>query len=185
MGWLFSLQWNRRSLIQERIESWNTKDRENDNDTYIVATCLKHCYRGNSFSGVLWKVWESNLFHKKTGELIKTDKWIGCDLLKCENYRGTREWGYKDMEECMGPCYYSCPLSYLEIAPVANEEWRQEVREYHARRNIKLTIGQEIQLREKYSPKLFKIISLKPLKGESLEGYGIYRLQKKAIAGDI
>ena len=185
MGWLFSPRWNKKSLIQDRIEPWSNKDRENDNDTYIVATCLKHCYRGNNFSGVLWTVWEHTLFNKKTDELIKTDKWIGCDLLRCDNYGGTREWGYKDMEESSGPVYYSCPLSYLEMAPVVNEGWRREVREYHARRNIKLTIGQRIKLREGHNPRFFKITTLKPLRGESLEGFGTYRLKKSIIEGNI
>ena len=182
MGWLFSPRWNKKSLIQDRIKSWSNKNRENDNDTYIVATCLKHCYRGNAFTGVLWTVWEHKLFDKKTDKLIKDDKWIGCDLLRYDKGDG---WGYKDMEESSGPFYYSCPLSYLEMAPVVNKEWRHGVKEYHAQRNIKLTIGQKVKLREGYSPQFFKIISLQPLRGESLEGFGIYRLKKQAVEGDI
>lgn len=40
-------------------------------------------------------------------------------------------WGYKPIEESMHPFYYSCPLRFLKLAPVACEEWRAKVREYH------------------------------------------------------
>lgn len=182
MGWLFSPSWNRKSLIQERIESWNSKDRDLDNPNYVVATCLKHCYRGNAFFGVLWTVWEHKLLDRKNDKLIKIDKWIGCDLLKCENYNGTKEWGYKDMEESCGPNYCSCPLSYLELAPCTNVNWRRQVRIYHARRNIKLKIGQVVKLKEGYEPQSdFRIVSIRPLKGVCINENRIYRLQKKAI----
>ena len=31
------------------------------------------------------------------------------------------QWGYKSMDECMGPYFYKCPLSFLELVPVASE----------------------------------------------------------------
>lgn len=34
----------------------------------------------------------------------------------------------------MHPYYYSCPLSYLDLAPEQSAEWRAGVRAYHARR---------------------------------------------------
>lgn len=48
-------------------------------------------------------------------------------------------WGYKDMDETIGPFYYDCPLALLNMAtdppygPYA-AEWRQGVRDYHAKR---------------------------------------------------
>lgn len=44
-------------------------------------------------------------------------------------------WGYKGMSEDCGPHYDSCPLSYLDIAPIVRSEtsaeWRKRVRAYH------------------------------------------------------
>lgn len=32
----------------------------------------------------------------------------------------------------MGPCYYSCPLEFLDMTPVQCQSWRDEVRRHHA-----------------------------------------------------
>jgi hypothetical protein len=45
-------------------------------------------------------------------------------------------WGYKDMYETMGPCYYDCPLSLLAMTGEPTEGyavgWRAKVRAHHA-----------------------------------------------------
>jgi len=73
----------------------------------------------------------------KNGEQERpTERWIGCDLL--DYSKADEGWGYKDMEEGMHPYFYSCPLKYLALVPaVASEEWREGVRQYHARQNEK------------------------------------------------
>lgn len=42
------------------------------------------------------------------------------------------QWGYKLMDERMGPYYYQVPIEWLEQVPVVNLEWRQQV--YAARK---------------------------------------------------
>jgi hypothetical protein len=42
------------------------------------------------------------------------------------------EWGYLPIQENMGPRYYDCPLHFLEMAPVGNDAWREQVRARHA-----------------------------------------------------
>lgn len=46
-----------------------------------------------------------------------------------------RDFGYKDMDETCGPCYYDCPMSILDLlTPTDNEyanEWREKCRYYH------------------------------------------------------
>jgi hypothetical protein len=41
------------------------------------------------------------------------------------------------MEESMGPFYFSCPLSYLDLVPIdrygGNSEWREQVIDHHRR----------------------------------------------------
>jgi hypothetical protein len=60
--------------------------------------------------------------------------WIGLDLLSSARRR--MGWGYKDLDETVGPCAVDCPISYLD-APHAKLEgwaaqWRERVRAYHA-----------------------------------------------------
>lgn len=57
-------------------------------------------------------------------------RYIRCDLLE----RSGNQWGYKPLDESMHPYYYSCPLSYLDLAPEQSADWRAGVRAYHARR---------------------------------------------------
>ncbi len=128
MGWLFKQGYSRKDLIQERTENW-----ERTSDEMLVKTvCLAHCYRGGSFSGVLWAVWERT-FAKDGQNVRPTERWITCDLLKYQQGYG---WGYKDMAECMHPYFYSCPLGYLQQVPIdqygGHAEWRELVHKYHA-----------------------------------------------------
>ena len=54
--------------------------------------------------------------------------------------------GYKDMEETMGPSYYDCPVSILDLlTPTDNEaaiEWRDKCRNKPAKKKIE--IGQKV-----------------------------------------
>ena len=57
---------------------------------------------------------------------------ICCALLKCDG----GEWGYKLMDESMGPNYYDCPLRLLDMAsdPMPGTyaaDWRAKVRAHH------------------------------------------------------
>ena len=86
--------------------------------------CLASCFRGNiCFRGVLWSVWE---VEESNGNSFR---YIECDLMECRN----GSWGYKSMDEKMGPLYYSCPLKYLRMVPVdkhpetTNVKWRKEL----------------------------------------------------------
>ena len=87
--------------------------------------CLAHTVSGN----VLWAVWELTDALAET-----TTRYIGCDLLGAEAGYG---WGYKAMEESMGPFYYTCPPSYLDMVPVANPVWRAKVYAYWQERRDK------------------------------------------------
>lgn len=126
MGWLFSERWlERKDLIKHLVEGNGLKT-------------LKHCTVGNN----LWCVHEA--FHKyKTIRFICLYKMQGPTRTK--SYTGCDKdwWGYKDIDESMGPCETSCPESYLTMctAPVNHwaYEWRQRVyaRAAKARRFVK------------------------------------------------
>jgi hypothetical protein len=64
---------------------------------------------------------------------------IGLDLM--QGTRGESSWGYKDMDESVGPYYWDCPITYLD-APAdesvgSTSEWRAQVRRYHAEQKQK------------------------------------------------
>jgi hypothetical protein len=126
MGWSFSLDCTRKELIAERIES------HTDNEKGTSRICLAHCLRGNA----LWTVWEIITPEKQF-------RYIGCDLL--QNGGKSMGWGYKDLDESMGPYQVSCPLSYLDMVPQPDGEiannWRKAVRDYHAKRTQTQSLG--------------------------------------------
>lgn len=115
MGW-----YGERVSRKEKIADL-TRSHEN-------ASCIRHCYRGNNFMGVLWTVWEATP-HGASKHPDKPTRAIGCDLLE---YRDGM-WFNKPLSESCHPYYYSCPLGYLGMVPVANAEWREQVRKYHAK----------------------------------------------------
>lgn len=120
MGWLYSSR-SRSELIHHLIQP---EDNPNGS-TRVIA----HTLRGN----VLWSVVELTAkvegVHRDlaAGESLR---YIRCDLLQ----RSGGQWGYKDLCESVHPFYYTCPLSYLDMVPVASPEWREHVHAYHAQR---------------------------------------------------
>lgn len=120
MGWLYS-SYSRSELIHDLIQP--------EEHPKASIRVIAHTLRGN----VLWSVVEVTAkvegVHKDLapGESIR---YIRCDLLQ----RSGGQWGYKGMDESVHPYYYTCPLSYLDMAPVQSSEWREGVRAYHARR---------------------------------------------------
>ena len=129
MGWSFPHGVTREDLIESRTRG---RQRTTDDGVTVKATCLAHCYKQAVFCGVLWSAWEQR-FMKGGVEAEPPRRWIACDLLRCDD----GEWGYKDMSEGCGPCYYSCPLDYFELVPLdrygGNAAWREQVRSLHAR----------------------------------------------------
>ena len=115
MGWT-SWQTNFKGMMEDRLAR-----QEND---HAIWETIAHCFRGNPITGgTLWYIVERT--SKADGS---KKRFIACDLIR---RRGRYEMAYKDMNESMHPFYYSCPLKYLDMVPVANEGWRAKVREYH------------------------------------------------------
>jgi hypothetical protein len=74
---------------------------------------LASSVRGNK----LWVV-------KATGD---GKKYIGLYLMSGDG-QNPWKWGYKPMDESMHPYYYDVPLKFLDMAPVANQGWRDAVK---------------------------------------------------------
>ncbi len=159
MGWLYPQGASRRHIIEDLIST-------DDNDQRRLET-IAYCTRGN----VLWSVVE--ITRKQEGD--RKERFISCCLMRRE--RGTG-WGYKRMDESMGPCYYSCPLSYLDLAPVAaSQKWRDAVKAYHSRAK-RLTLGDRVRLVGSTVPWV-EIVSVRPLLGRH-EGT-IYKVPRRLL----
>jgi len=120
MGWDFIAGATKNDLI-----AYRTKKQENDS---TIWETLKSCVCGN----VLWYV--VKITNKKTGD---SETMICCDLIQYSK----NGWGYKGMCESEHPYYYSCPLEYLYMAPVANAKWRGNVILWHGEQKQKRERG--------------------------------------------
>lgn len=84
-------------------------------DYILQRKPLKHKYhRLEKGSYILWTLEDYN----KNGELF-----IFCDLIELNG----ESYGYKSLCEVEHPYYYSVPKSWLKLAPVKCQEWRDEV----------------------------------------------------------
>lgn len=99
------------------------------------ATLIAHRVIGNRF----WFLAQ----HPATQDDIAGLKWIGLTLIDCRN----GEAAIKSMDETCGPCYYDCPLSFLERADppvgVYAGPWREKVHSFHAQRSARRTLLRE------------------------------------------
>lgn len=161
MGWYFGNH-TRKDVIRELTE-------END----AVRTIRKFT-SGNT----LWTVQEN----KKSGE-----RFIGCYLM--QGREGSRDgWGYKPMEESMGPCELTCPPVFFTLVADPGgyaTEWRKRVLEDHARRNLKLSVGDIVRLTNNHD---YKVTSVRPLKGYDVSPTAsnvTYRLPRRMLAGKV
>jgi len=147
MGWTSGYH-SRKELVD-----YVTAHQENQVSTF---DCIAKKFVGNH----LWCVFE------RTAKPAPTDKERYIILFDIQRW-GEGNWAYKDIQESMGPFQHSCPLSFLDMVPepprpAGYHDWRQGVRDYHARRNQKLTVGQTVKLT---NGEEYKVTSLRPLLG--------------------
>lgn len=169
MGWTYPYGATRRQIIDELTTNRATEDR--------LFETLKRCLRGN----VMYCVHRSG-----THGALKT--WIGVYLL---DRAGDGSWGYKDMDESMGPVYFDCPLSYLEMCDEpANENaarWRAEVRRVAAERAEQNAKKPKVGEVWSCHGRNCKRIRIAVVKGRRIEAYnlsgdgGYYRIPKKLL----
>ncbi len=122
MGWTSGYH-SRKELVD-----YVTAHQENQVSTF---DCIAKKFVGNH----LWCVFE------RTAKPAPTDKERYIILFDIQRW-GEGNWAYKDIQESMGPFQHSCPLSFLDMVPepprpAGYHDWRQGVRDYHARRNQK------------------------------------------------
>jgi hypothetical protein len=162
MGWTFPYDASRRDVIAEL-----TTDRVTDGRVFKT---LRKCFRGNTMYAL-----------HESGPEGETRKWLAVYLLQ----RSQGSWGYKDMDESMGPYYYDCPVSYLDAAdePVSDtaRDWRNECRSRAAARAAKKPRKGETWTLVGCRIPHVKILSLKPLRG--MAKGTVYKI-KRSLLGD-
>jgi len=91
-------------------------------DFQYTRQILRHHLTEEQHEMVLWTV-EEFAYHT----LLEKKRFIGCYLLQPSSYG----WGYKMMFESIHPYFYSCPVEYLDMVPVACQEWRERTLAFH------------------------------------------------------
>lgn len=109
MGTYYSMSNTKKEEVADILRDCNTNNNK----------VLKHSLRGNC----LWILLDCKGMNLILLYLMQAPP------------RGESGWGYRPYDESAHPYYYSCPLSYLDAAPVQNQKWRDHVIEWHKKRN--------------------------------------------------
>lgn len=166
MGWFFPYGALRADVIDEVT-------RERVGDGRVFRT-LRKCFRGNTMYAL-----------HESGPEGDTKKWISVYLLQRDSASG--DWGYKPIEESMGPVQMDCPVSYLDEADEPpNEyarEWRAAVRDLAAKRaSKKPKKGETWTLKGCRIPQV-KITSVQPLQG--VHNYTTYTIKRRLLGEKV
>ncbi len=113
-GWTFSAAWQSSDQVRQHlIQPYAGGDG--------TVRTIAHTVVREGGCLVLWVVLES----------ASGSRWVECNLM-C---RGESGWGYRDIQEHLGPTYFSCPTEFLDMASdppnLLAEKWRCQVRERH------------------------------------------------------
>ena len=136
MGWYGTNGATRESVIAEltKSEEWTR-----DDGVTVTRKALAKSARGRA----LYVVHEQAL---STG---KVDRFIGVYLL---GNMGDGYYGYKPMDESMGPCEVGCPLKFLDMVPDPGgfaTGWRERVRTHHVEKNERARIARSLKFSAK------------------------------------
>jgi len=153
MGWTSIVGFTKEQTIQSCIQDCGNR--------YVT-----HSLRGNH----LWVIERTKVNGNNQNVIVLF-------LLSSHN----KEWSYKDMTEAMHPYYYSCPLKFLKMAPVLNQDWRNKVEEYHARKKRIFQVGETVKLEKCCIPEV-SIICTKPLLG--VYDNTTYRIKRDLVISD-
>lgn len=167
MGWTFTHGASKADVIRELTTDSVTEDR--------VFKTLRKCLKGNTMYALV-----------ESGKPGETKKWIAVYLLAAHN----GDWGYKDIDETMGPVQCECPVKYLDEADEPMNEyardWREVCRARAAKRSAQAAkrpkVG-EIWSCHGRNCKKIRIVEVKGRRivARNLTGGGIYRIPKKIL----
>lgn len=179
MGWLISYGDTKSETIARRTRT------EVDAEGTRRWSYPKSCVRGNC----LWKIMV--LEELKDGAWVEFDRVIALDLL-AKGSRPDEGWGYKNLDETMGPYHDSCPISYLDMVPCPDPEkyphakaWRERVREKAAGKQAVTDViramkaGDTLYLKQGCKPESITLSSKRPLRGHA-GGMG-YKIPRRLV----
>jgi len=112
------------------------------------------------------------------------EKFVACILLQRSSYG----WGYKVMDEGMGPVQVSCPLSFLDMAddPTGYAvAWREKVRAYHTKRTgirQNLAVGATLVLKPTCRPGRLLVTQVRPLRAVDPDTRAAYAVPMHMVA---
>ncbi len=109
MGWDFAQGATKKSTVQEILSNQTL-------DGYVSRVVAQKTVKNN-----LWVVWEIDYpaGKKRVLSLYMLAKFSGCGA-----------WGYKAIDESMGPYESNCPLQFLELAiDGVNTAFRERVKD--------------------------------------------------------
>ena len=166
MGWTFSTQWPDKSAMIKHLC-----------DEQTMYTTIAKCVRGSALYAV----------HEAKSTASGSWKRIIAVYLLGSNTRRGEGWGYKDMDESMGPTVADCPPKYFDLVPeVPNAyalAWRMRCIENAARKSVKLKVGDRIKLRPSFTVGELVVTCVKPLRATSVawpDG-SVYRVKRSMI----
>ncbi len=165
MGWLFTVGGSRKSVIASIVKSHEIKiDHGDGNVTRNVFDVVKHCFKGAvTHQGNLWCLCRRRSYYNDV--LQDECRWV----LLCLMAYSSRDqgWGYKDIDDAMGPLEVGCPQSYIDACTEPSNdyarEWRKKVTEYNARLSMSVkayntaTIGDVLMLVPGTKPRFVKV----------------------------
>lgn len=116
------------------------------------------CVRYKLVDTELWTIWQDRNSKEKSIVLFLIEK-------------SGHDYGYKDIHESEGPYYYKVPLNFFDIVPVHNQNWRDQVLLYNARKKKlrNLIPGIVVKLTKEYGEVEMKLVSISPLIGHRNE----------------
>lgn len=141
MGW--TTGWHSKEQVIEHCLDWGSK-----------FNSLAHTVRGNR----LWVLKQYNE-GERAGEVFVA-------LYLISNSKG--EWGYKDLDDSVGPYYFDCPLSYIEKTIKSGRklsewtvEWHEKVRAHHKASKAKRQKAKQLEvgMKIKFAGVIYKLIS--------------------------
>lgn len=148
MGWLFSREWPTKQALIDHLVAPQGCTHTLPGFAGGVGGWTKGSFKTveHSISGNhLWAV--VDIEYPDHPEF--NARFIALYLLSSGDADG---WGYKDLEETMGPCEADCPLRFLDLVPEPDPEkhpyakgWRDKVRAFHAGKRERASVTKTIK----------------------------------------
>lgn len=123
-------------------------------DVYDIRYTKEAVLRDLDKAGSSWELLASRLIGKVYWQVFSipcqkngVKRAIFCTLI--ERLNPDDGYAVKCMDEAMGPCYYDCPMKFIEIAGPSTHEgvnnWRREVAKYHEKRKSIDVMAREVK----------------------------------------